>query len=109
MRTILIPIAALTLGACQAAEDTADNVIDPASNVSNYTAEVIALPEGQRNAVFFRAIRDARLSCQGVTGSEQIAAIGGKPTWRARCDDGVAHLIQVMPDGTVNVMSRHDS
>lgn len=124
MRTMTILAAALaaatTLSACQPAPDhnaaqaanaadanTADNVLDNSSdNVSNASAAVEELPEVQRNAVFLRAISDAGLACQGVTKSERLADTAGKPTWRAECNDGTAHLIEVSPDGTAVVTSR---
>ncbi|MEG8220558.1 hypothetical protein OSJ57_07980 [Sphingomonas sp. HH69] len=106
MRTILTSIALLALCACDAAEKIVTEPREVAGNVTNYVAEVVALPEHQRNAVFFRAIRDAGLPCQNVTGAEQIATGEKAPMWRAQCEDGVAHLIQVLPDGTANVVSR---
>ncbi len=127
MRTMTILVAALaaatTLSACQptpdrnaaqaanAADNGSDNALDnnsddSADNVSNATAAVEALPEVQRNAVFLRAISDAGLPCQGVTKSERLADTAGKPTWRAECNDGTAHLIDVSPDGTAVVTSR---
>ncbi|OHT21717.1 hypothetical protein sphantq_00485 [Sphingobium sp. AntQ-1] len=106
MRTILTSMALLALCACDAAEKNVTEPTEAAGNVTNYVAEVVALPERQRNAVFFRAIRDAGLPCQSVTGAEQTAAGEKAPMWRAQCEDGVAHLIQVLPDGTANVVSR---
>ncbi|WP_066556482.1 hypothetical protein [Sphingobium sp. TKS] len=106
MRTIVTTIALLALAACGRADKDATDTADAGGNVTNYVAEVGTLNVPQRNAVFFRAIRDAGLPCQNVTGSEQIAAPAQRPMWRARCEDGAAHLIQVMPDGTVNVVSR---
>ena len=106
MRTILLTIALLAMGACNATDENGSNMMGVASNVTNYVAEVDALPERQRNAVFFRAIRDAGLPCQNVTKSEQIDSTGRAAMWRAQCEDGTAHLVQVMPDGTANVVSR---
>jgi hypothetical protein len=106
MRTILTSIALPTLCACNAADKNATETTNAVEYVTNYVAEVKALSERQRDAVFLHAIRDAGLPCQNVTGSEQIAAADRAPMWRAQCDDGVAHLVQVMPDGTANVVSR---
>lgn len=106
MRTILTSLALLALCGCEAAEKNTIGPTDAAGNATNYVAEVEDLSAPQRNAVFFRAIRDAGLPCQHVTGAEQIAAPEKAPMWRARCEDGAAHLIQLLPDGTANVVSR---
>jgi hypothetical protein len=106
MRAILTSMALLALCACDAADKNTTEATDAVGSVTNYVAEVEALSGPQRNAVFFRAIRDAGLPCQNVTGTEQIAVGEKPPMWRAQCDDGVAHLIQVLPDGTANVVSR---
>lgn len=72
-----------------------------------YQAELEAMPEGQRNAVFIRAIRDADLerTCQGVESSTQEAATSGSPTWRARCTDGSEWLIIIGGAGIAQVVS----
>jgi hypothetical protein len=106
MRMILTSMALLALCACDAAEKNTIEPTDAAENVTNYVAEVKALSVPQRKAVFFRAIRDAGLPCQNVTAAEQIAVGKKAPMWLAQCEDGVAHLIQVLPDGTANVVSR---
>lgn len=112
MRIILVTLTLFALGACKAADkdagagNNAANQTNAARDVRNYVAEVTALSEPERNAVFFRAIRDAGLSCRAVSGSEQIEATRGTVTWRAQCEQGMAHLVQVMPDGTAIVVSR---
>jgi len=103
----VIAIVALALASCQQSPETnvaqAPGVSDP---VSNYTARVVSLPDGQREMVFLRAIRDAGLDCQAITKADRIEDVGGKPTWRAQCSDGTAHLLQVAPDGTALIASR---
>jgi hypothetical protein len=100
------PIAALALTACQMAPDQNASEGPALTNISNYTAEVAALPTRQRDAVFLRAIRDAGLGCQDVTKSMQVGDTAGQPLWRAECDGGTAHLIQVSPNGTAVITSR---
>lgn len=110
MRTTMLLVPALALAACQAAPDrNSAESADVTGNISNYAARVIALPVGQRDIVFLRAIRDAGLDCQGVTKSERLADTGSTPTWRAVCTDGTAHLVQVTPGGTALVVSRVSS
>jgi len=111
MRTVLASLAFFALCACDAA-DKNEKVTEPSAenatneNATNYVTAVNSLSESQRKAVFFRAIRDAGLPCQDVTNAEQIVTGDKAPIWRARCEDGAIHLIQVMPDGTANVVSR---
>jgi hypothetical protein len=76
-------ILAVTTAAC-----SGDNRNAAATNAA--TAEstgnaVAALSEGQRNAVFIRAIRDAGLECQHVQSSTPAGTYRGMPVWRATC------------------------
>lgn len=106
MRSLVILISVLALGACdrpghEATEASNENVAS-----ANSAETVAALHPRQREAVLFRAIRDAGLPCQDVVRTEQIEDTMGKPTWRARCEDGASHLIIINPDGSAAVMSR---
>jgi hypothetical protein len=65
--------------------------------------QVQALPEGQRNGVLFRAIRDARHPCQQVEGSEVVATSNGLPTYFATCEDGAVYAVAVAGEGTLRV------
>lgn len=106
MRGMTVLLAALALAGCQAApERNAARTEDQGNGTANSAAEVAALPVAQRNAVLLRAIRDAGLSCQGVTRSEAAGA-AGRQIWRAECNDGTAHLVEVKPDGVAMVTSR---
>ena len=64
-----------------------------------------ALPEGARNGVFIRAIRDAGRECQHVESSERAGEHQGFPVWQARCSDGGTWTIVVMNDGTAAVIN----
>jgi len=72
----------------------------------NQAATVAALPRGQRDGVFFRAIRDAGLPCQDVISAELLPAEGDTAQWRVRCEDKVPHLIAIPPEGLIAVSSR---
>ncbi|MBV5325956.1 MAG: hypothetical protein J0626_12250 [Rhodospirillaceae bacterium] len=72
-------IALLGLAACEP-RDAAKQQDGAAQEQSNQAATVAALPQGQRDGVFFRAIRDAGLNCQ--------------------------HLISIPPQGPATVTSR---
>lgn len=116
MRLLLISTTLLALAGCSPATETPDNnaaAVDAAANAVaneanavNYIAEIGNMSETQRQGVFLRAIRDADISCRDVTKVERIADQQGTPTWRAQCEQGAQHLIQVEPDGSAKVVSR---
>jgi hypothetical protein len=66
-------------------------------------ARVQALPEGQRNAVLIRAIRDANLVCQQVTQSSSAKTTTKLPVFEATCEDGAVYAIAYRDDGTAAV------
>jgi hypothetical protein len=73
-----------------------------------FQQRIAALDEGQRNAVFLRAIRDAGQDCQGVAGSAEGGVQFGMPSWVARCSDGRDWLIMLAPDGRAHVARREE-
>lgn len=73
----------LALAACG---DTQPPEPEPA-NMSSANA-IESMPEGQRNAVFIRAILDAGEECQGVERSERRGEHEGFPVWVAHCTGG---------------------
>jgi hypothetical protein len=101
MRAPVIAVAALAAAACSGGPNA------PAANVANTAApagsQVAALSEGQRNAVFIRALRDAGLDCQHVDRSVPAGTAQGLPIWRATCQ-GSEYLIAVGPDGTAQIL-----
>lgn len=117
----LFALAAVLLAACTpagkndsaeavnaAVADNADVIANDAAP-QNVLAAVLAMPERQRNVVFVRAILDAGLKCEGVTASERLPDMDGKPLWRADCKGGNnSHMITITPDGTANIVSRTD-
>ncbi len=66
--------------------------------------QVEALPPGQLDAMFARAIRDAGLECQWVEHSEQGADVAGRPTWQARCMEGRDFSLVLQKDGIIQVV-----
>jgi hypothetical protein len=103
MRNSLIAFLALSATACggvnRASNGTAANAVEPVGN------QVAMLSEGQRDAVFIRAIRDARLECQRVQGSLRAGEYRGMPVWRARCQGGGEWIIVVANDGTAQILN----
>ena len=103
MRNSAIAILALATAACsggsQAPNAATANAAEPVGN------QVAALSQGQRDAVFIRAIRDARLECQHVQSSVRAGDYRGMPVWRARCRGGGEWIIVVANDGTAQILN----
>ncbi|WP_145902236.1 MULTISPECIES: hypothetical protein [Sphingobium] len=107
MRTLAILATALLVVACEPAKDGEAPAPDTNAAGMNYAAEVAALPKQARDAVFFRAIRDAGLSCQKIIDSSPMPdAAPPAIMWRAQCEDRAYHLIQIQPNGSAVVTSR---
>ncbi|BBF69824.1 hypothetical protein SBA_ch1_20240 [Sphingomonas bisphenolicum] len=81
----------------------ADNRQEPETGA---TAQVSKLDDGLRNGVFEKAIRASGAACPSVTASERAEISPGVRGWKAQCDNGSAHLIQILSDGTAKVTSR---
>jgi hypothetical protein len=80
---------------------------EPQVEAGEYQEEILSLDEGQRNAVFIRAIRDVDLeqTCQGVESSAYVGEHQGAPMWTARCSDGTDWAILLGPTGSAQVMT----
>lgn len=63
-----------------------------------------AMPEGERNAVFIRAIRDAGFDCQHVDSSSYQGMSAGSPTWVATCDKASNWVILIGSNGAAQVI-----
>lgn len=101
----VVPIIVLT--ACKPSAGPPQNV--EAEAQANQAATVAALPPGQRDGVFFRAIRDAGLPCQDIISAEPLPPEQNAAQWRVRCEDKVPYLIAVPPTGPLIVTSRTSS
>lgn len=113
MRGMLIAGAALALAGCGGSEnssanasgnETAANTAAPAPN-SDAQNQVRSLPDGQRNGVLLRAIRDAGQDCQQVEGSELIATSNNLPVYMATCRGGAVYAVAIRNDGTAQVQA----
>ena len=120
-KLMIVPLfGALALGGCGTAPEAARNetAVTSAAEANaagnevageNITAKVVAMSDRERNVVFVRALMDAGLPCDGVTGSERLPDQDGKPLWRADCKaPGGSHMIAITPDGTAQIVSRSD-
>lgn len=108
MRIFLTLAAALTLISCRGGDEPAPVTNEQTARATGAIAKVAELNDLQRNGVFLRAIRDTGIACQEVLTSEHIALGNGVMGWRAKCENGNAHLIEILDDGTAKVTSRVD-
>jgi hypothetical protein len=107
MRITIIFTGALLVAACGGQQAETANEAEPATTQATENA-VASLPEGERNAVFIRAIRDssdAGQVCQHVASSERVGEIRGDPVWRAHCDDGSSWTIVLSAPDTAQVIN----
>ena len=104
--------AMLLLAACGGGGGAGNNGATLTNNVAaaaqgaganDAQARVAALPEGQRNAVLIRAIRDANLVCQQVTQSSHSQTANNVPVYTATCEDGAVYAVAIANDGNATV------
>jgi hypothetical protein len=100
MRLMILPLV-LALAACGQEESTEDS---NRMSVRPAGFAVASMPEGQRNAVFIRAIRDAGQDCQQVESSKPGGAYQGMPVWQATCRGGRHWTIVIADDGTAQLL-----
>jgi len=101
------PVAAVALLAIAGCGDVtpegANKVTVPGPQATQNRLE--NLSEAERNAVFIRAIRDARQPCQHVESSARAGEYQGLPLWSARCENGVTWTIVIGNDGSAAVLN----
>jgi hypothetical protein len=97
---------ALALHACGQGEQAVTAIDNRSAPETGAAAQVAKLEEAQRNGVLEKAIRAAGAACPAVSASERAEIRTGVIGWKAHCDDGTAHLIEILSDGTANVTSR---
>ena len=108
-------VLGLTLGGCGGDTAQEANRAEPANGAESANAaddvanRLAALPEGQRNAVFIRAIRDAGEECQHVEASVPVGEYQGNPVWSAQCAGGDSWTIVVTPDGTAQLVNESEA
>lgn len=110
--TLALPTAAVAplalIAACGGSPAGSDSIAatNAAAPAGNAAQTVENLPEGQRTAVFLRAIRDAKQECQTVTRSVKVSAAGAPPSWEVTCDGGRQWLVAIDAAGTATVTDR---
>ena len=98
---ILLP---LLLAGCDRAAPQNESAPAPVAE-GNYLEQIEALPDGQRDMVFMRAIQDSDVPCQHVTGSAVHAKVRGRPTWVAHCVEGLDWIVMLEPGGMIHVVN----
>ena len=106
MRKWMILAGVFSLMACGESSEKITAVDNQAAPESGAAAQVARLDETQRNGVLERAVRASGEACPTVTRSERTEVQHGVMGWKAQCNDGTAHLIEIQADGTANVTSR---
>jgi hypothetical protein len=111
MRTLTTTSAllGLVLAGCSGQPDAVDESPANAGGTISYRQQLEAMPEGQRNAVFIRAIRDAGQGCQHVDSSTSTGNSGGMPVWSVRCSGGGTWSVVVGENGVAQVVDAASS
>lgn len=100
-----LALAALLLAGCGDATPSAPaNQAEAAAGGEAMGNRLAAMPEGQRNGVFIRAIRDAGQDCQFVESSTPAGGYQGFPLWSARCEGGRTYTIAIGNAGEAQVI-----
>lgn len=106
MRNWMVLAGVMTLMACGKSDDRLTVTDRQAGSETGAAAEVAKLDEAQRNGVLERAVRASGASCPTVTKSARAEVRHGVTGWKAECDNGTAHLLEIHADGTADVTSR---
>lgn len=109
MRVVLVLAAMLAgcgtggSGSSDASANAAGDNVAASTPNSDAQNQVRSLPDGQRNGVLIRAIRDAGQDCQQVEASELIATSNNLPVYMATCHGGAVYAVAIRDDGTAQV------
>ncbi len=109
MRTtsmIAIALAAAACGSQPAQQPSADRAQETAQS---FQQRILALPQPQRLAVFYRAIHDAGQDCQQVISAEGAGTYHALPVWRATCRGGGRWTIVIGNGGVAQVLNEAEA
>ena len=106
--SVLAAAGLLALAGCDTSAPDGPNAA-ATSGADAIQNRLMEMPEGQRNAVFIRAIRDADQECQHVEASEPAGEHQGFPVWNATCAGGGTWTIVVMNDGNAAVLNAEET
>lgn len=101
----------LLLAGCQPppAADNATQATPTPAEKDYYADRINALTDQQRDAVLFKAIKDAGGDCEAVTGSAPHAPVGGRHAWTAHCAPGKGEraldwVVILQPGGMMSIV-----
>ena len=100
--------AVLGLGLAGCGERAAPPAAEPGTEAvasEDIQNRLETMPEGQRNGVFIRAIRDAGQECQHVERSSRAGEHQGYPLWSATCAGGGNFTIVITTGGVAQVLN----
>lgn len=101
---VALPAVALAVTACHSPRQEAAGNAAAAAPSGQFANQLAALPEGQRNGAFMRAITDAGFACQKIEQAAAHAPIGGKPAWAIACDHGNDYVALMIPGDTLQII-----
>ena len=106
MRPVFAALACLVIFSTASCDDGAPPPANSAegTEASAMEGRLESLSEGQRDAVFMRALRDSGSDGQHVESSERAGDSDGLPVWRARCEQGKSYTIVITAGGTAQVL-----
>jgi hypothetical protein len=98
---LTLPLLTLPLLAACGSPIPADDAAPANATAANTTdaATIRALPPGQRDGVFLRAIRDSGADCQQVTQTSEQAVANGPATWAVECDRSGRYVVAIDAGG----------
>lgn len=85
------------------ANSMAEVAYPPPTPIVAVRARLQEMAGPERNAVFMRAIRDARQPCQNVQNSGYAGQGPTGDLWTATCEDGAVYTVVVAGDGNATV------
>ena len=109
MRILALAFLALIPAACGEVDSTENQAVSAGPAAPSYGDRVASLSDGQRRALFLRAIRDAALDCQEVTGASEAGRYRGLPVWRATCRGGGNWTIVINEQGWAQILNANEA
>jgi hypothetical protein len=92
------------LAGCEAEQPNGQKPLGGEASIGQDVEKRLAsMPDGQRDAVFIRAIRDAGFECQHVESSDLGGDHKGMPMWTVRCREA-EWAVLVSPSGMAQVI-----
>ena len=108
-RMMTAAMLATIASACGPTGGEAPQQANQQATTADYRTRLAAMPEGERNAVFIRALRDARLDCQHVDSSERATDYQGMPVWTASCRGGGNWTIVIGENGVAQILNANEA